>query len=139
MKNLNVVAIVNNSDSEKTSYFSRLVASNPSLVETLKTIKKGLTYFVKNIVIAYLGTAMLPGLLLTGVGYYSLLKFKGGAYLFNKTVVYTALGVVATLAITSAIIAVTVAPVALAVTALAITTMCAVIDAYSWFKNRKSN
>ena len=147
MKTVNnaVVKTVNTSESKETSmktnvksYFANLAEKHPRLANALKNVKDYSWSIVKTFVASALFVGTLPALVAGSAVGFAFAKYKGGKLLSNKTVVVSALGVTATLAVASLVTAVVVAPVAFAIASTAVTAMCLAADLYSWFKNRKA-
>lgn len=121
------------------SYFKTLAESNPKLAKAIKTFKSGSVYLVKNYVASVFGIAILPAIVVGGACVVGLMKYKGGKYLTNKKAVYSALGVTAAVAVTSVVTIVAAGAVTGLLVAAAVTTaICAAVDTWSWFKNRKA-
>ena len=121
------------------SYFNTLVANNPKLAKAVKAFKSGSVYLVKNYVASVFGIAILPAIVVGGACVVGLMKYKGGKYLTNKKAVYSALGLAAAIAVTSVVTIVAAGAVTGLLVAAAVTTsVCLAVDAWSWFKNRKT-
>lgn len=141
----NVAKDVNNESEESKSMktkvkdmFTEMAEKNPRLAKAIKSIKKGSVYLVKNYLFSLAITATLPALIVGGLGVVAVCKYKGGKYITNKAVACTLLATTATLAVASVVVAVAVAPVALLAVATLTTAICLAVDAWSWFKNRKT-